>query len=155
MKKSSDLSKVIEHLNQALSIEYSAVIQYCQHSALLQGADRAIFEDFLEDASKEARGHAKKVSDWIVSIGGVPTIEAARIQQSTDIKEMLEQNLETEREALAAYQAAHAAAPEDHPLRYMLEEQITMEQEDVWEIEKYLSKHKIQVKTKRIDLAAP
>lgn len=148
------MKKVIEHLNRALSIEYSAVIQYCQHSALVQGTDRAVYEDFLEDASKEARGHAKKVSDWIVSLGGVPTIEAAHIRQATDLVEMLKQDLETENEALAAYKAAHAETPEDHPLRYMLEEQIIAEQGDVWEIEKYLSMHKIQVKTKNIDLAA-
>ncbi len=67
------MQKVIEHLNKALSVEYSAVIQYCQHSALLQGQERAVYEDFLNKSSEEARDHAKKVSDWIVSIGGVPT----------------------------------------------------------------------------------
>ena len=148
------MDKVIAHLNHALSIEYSAVIQYCQHSALLQGNERSIYHDFLEDASQEARSHAKKVSDWIVSLGGVPTIEAARIQQATDVQEMLRQNLQTEREALDAYRSAHAACPEDHPLRFMLEEQIVLEQEDVWQIEKYLGQHKLQVKTKTIDLAA-
>ena len=72
-----EYAKVIEHLNRALSIEYSAVIQYCQHSALIEGSDRMLYEEFFDDASKEARDHAKKVSDWIVSLGGVPTIEAA------------------------------------------------------------------------------
>jgi|SRR5690606_9346057 len=153
-KSDEGMKKVIEHLNRALSIEYSAVIQYTQHSALVQGTDRAVYEEFFEDSSKEARSHAKRVSDWIVSLGGVPTIEAAHIRQATEIGEMLRQDLETEKEALAAYQAAHAATPDDHPIRFMLEDQIMTEQEDVWEIEKFLSLHKIQVKTKNIDLAA-
>ncbi len=67
---------------------------------------------------------------------------------------MLNQNLSTEKEALAAYQAAHAAVEGEHPIKYMLEEQIVTEQEDVWEIEKFLSMHQIQVKSKTIDLAA-
>lgn len=84
----------------------------------------------------------------------MPTIEAAHIQQSTDPEEMLKQDLETEGEALQAYRDAHAATPDDHPLRFMLEEQIILEQDDVWELEKYLKKHKLQVAKKRIDLAA-
>ena len=40
------------------------------------------------------------------------------------------------------------------PIKYLLEEQIMVEQEDVWELEKYLAMHKIKVKTKSIDLAA-
>lgn len=146
--------KVIECLNRALSIEYSAVIQYCQHSAILQGPERLVYAEFFEDASKEARGHAKKVSDWIVALGGVPTIESARIQQSTDLNEMLAQNLKTEQEALKAYQDAHAAVSGEHAIKYLLEEQIMLEQQDVWEIEKILALHKIKVKSKSIDLAA-
>ena len=146
--------KVIECLNRALSVEYSAVIQYCQHSALLSGTDRIVYEEFFDDASKEARGHAKKVSDWIVSLGGVPTIEAAHIQQATAVEEMLNQALTTEREALQAYRDAHAAVKGEMPIKFMLEEQIMVEQSDVWEIEKLLALHKIKVKTKSIDLAA-
>ncbi len=148
------MDKVIEYLNKALGVEYSAVIQYCQHSALVQGTERAVYEAFFDGASKEARDHAKKVSDWIVSLGGVPTIEAAHIQQTTDPMEMLKQDLETEQEALQAYRDAHAAAPDDAPIRFMLEEQIILEQDDVWEIEKFLHQHKIKVATKKIDLAA-
>ena len=147
-------AKVIEHLNKALSIEYSAVIQYCQHSALVEGTDRMIYEKFFDEASEEARSHAKKVSDWIVSLGGVPTIEAAHIQQATDVEEMLKQDLKTELEALQAYRDAHAAVKGDAPIKFMLEDQIMLEQADVWEIEKFLAMHKIKVKTKTIDLAA-
>lgn len=146
--------KLIDCLNRALSIEYSAVIQYCQHSALVMGTDRKIYEDFFEGASVEARSHAKKVSDWIVSLGGVPTIEAAHIQQSTELEEMLKQDLKTETEALQAYREAHAAIGEDLPIKFLLEEQIMLEQQDVWEIEKLLSLVKVKVKTKTIDLAA-
>lgn len=148
-----EFAKVIEHLNKALSIEYSAVIQYCQHSALVEGTDRMVYEDFFDEASKEARSHAKKVSDWIVSLGGVPSIEAAHIMQATEVTEMLHQDLKTELEALQAYKDAHAAVKGEAPIKYLLEEQIMLEQADVWEIEKFLALHKIKVKSKSINLA--
>ncbi len=148
------MDKVIEFLNKALSIEYSAVIQYCQHSALVQGTDRAVYEEFFNESSEEARAHAKLVSDWIVSLGGVPTIEAAHIKQATSVVDMLKQDLETELEALDTYRSAHAAIEGDEPIKFMLEEQIIQEQKDVWEIEKFLSMREIEVKSKNINLAA-
>ena len=146
--------KLLECLNRALSIEYSAVIQYCQQSALVAGMDRKIYEDFFNTSSEEARTHAKKVADWIVSLGGVPTIEAAHIHQSTDLEEMLRQDLETERQAVAAYTEAHASVKGDEPIKFMLEEQIMLEQDDVWEIEKFLRLQAVKVSKKTIDLQA-
>ena len=146
--------KMLDCLNKALSIEYAAVIQYCQHSALVAGMDRKVYEDFFDAASLEARGHAKKVADWIVSLRGVPTIEAAHIEQATDLEEMLNQDLATEREALQAYRDAHAATGESDPIRFMLEEQIILEQEDVWEIEKYLNMLKVKVSQTKSDRGA-
>ncbi len=147
-------NKLLECLNQALSIEYSAVIQYCQHSALVAGMDRKIYEDFFNASSEEARTHAKKVADWIVSLGGVPTIEAAHIKQSVDLEEMLKQDLETENQAVTAYREAHAAVEGDEPIKFMLEEQIILEQEDVWDIEKFLRLQGVKVNKKSIDLQA-
>ncbi len=147
-------NKLLECLNQALSIEYSAVIQYCQHSTLVAGMDRKIYEDFFNAASEEARTHAKKVGDWIVSLGGIPTIEAAHIRQSIDLEEMLKQDLETENQAVTAYRAAHAAVEGNEPIKFMLEEQIILEQEDVWELEKFLRLQGVKVNKKSIDLQA-
>lgn len=137
--------KLIDHLNHALSIEYAAVIQYNQHSALVQGNDRKLYEEFFTEASEEARDHAKKVADWIVNIGGVPSVEVGAVRQATDVTTMLEVDLATEKEALAAYRAAHAAAEDASPIQFMIEEQIMAEQEDVWEIEKFLSQRSIEI----------
>src|SRR5206468_8786147 len=97
---------VIELLNKALAVEYSAVIQYIQFAALIQGPDRKLYKEVFEDSSKESREHAQIVSDLIVSIGGTPTIETARIRQATDAKEMLQHALATENEAMETYQKA-------------------------------------------------
>ncbi len=144
---------VIEQLNRALSVEYSAVIQYIQCAALLQGEERQIYKDIFDESSKESYGHARIVSDLIVSIGGTPTIETAKIRQATHAKEMLELALLTEKEAMEAYQKAHDAVAEEGGLKYMLEERVMAEQEDVWELEKLLRLHKIKAPKKEINLS--
>jgi bacterioferritin len=145
--------QVVDLLNQALSVEYSAVIQYIQFAALLQGADRPLYKETFEDSSKESQSHAQIVSDLIVSIGGTPTIETARIRQTTDAKEMLQFALATEKEAMDTYQKAHDALEGESGLKYMLEERVIAEQEDVWELEKLLSLHALKVSKKEIKLS--
>src|SRR5438093_13344469 len=136
---------VIELLNKALAVEYSALIQYSPFAALIQGPDRKLYKEVFEDSSKESREHAQIVSDLIVSIGGTPTIETARIRQATDAKEMLQHALATENEALDTYQKAHDALEGESGLKYMLEERVIAEQEDVWEVEKLLKLHAVKV----------
>ena len=145
--------QVIDLLNQALSIEYSAVIQYIQYAALLQGADRQLYKDVFEESSKESHSHAQIVSDMIVSIGGTPTIETAKIRQTADTHEMLQFALSTEKEAMDTYQKAHDALEGEGGLKYMLEERVIAEQEDVWEFEKLLSLHALKVAKKEIKLS--
>src|SRR2546425_952241 len=145
---------VVDLLNEALSIEYSAVIQYIQSAALIQGPDRQIYKEIFEESSKESREHAQIVSDLIVSIGGTPTIETAHIRQAAEAKEMLQQALATEREAMETYQKAHDALKGESGLKYMLEERIIAEQEDVWEVEKLLKMHAVKVSKKEINLSA-
>lgn len=144
---------VVDLLNKALAIEYSAVIQYIQFAALIQGPDRQLYKDIFETSSKESRDHAQIVSDLIVSIGGTPTIETARIRQTVDAKEMLEFALSTEKEAMDTYQKAHDILDKESGLKYLLEERIIAEQEDVWEMEKLLKKHSIKVAKKEINLS--
>ena len=106
--------ELVENLNKALSYELAAVIQYSQHSYLITGPDREVFKDWFRDQAEEAQDHAETVGDKVVALGGIPTVEPAMIRQSTGLKEMLKQDLELEREAMAAYMdgvAARIATP--------------------------------------------
>src|SRR5215211_1774680 len=99
-------AELVENLNQALSLELAGVIQYSQHSYLVTGTDREVFKGYFRDMAGEAQDHAETLGDKIVALGGVPTVEPAMIRQSTDVQEMLKQDLELEREAMTAYMAA-------------------------------------------------
>jgi bacterioferritin (cytochrome b1) len=75
------------------------------------------------------------------------------IRQSTELAEMLRQDLELEREALKAYMAAwEACGDADLPTRFQLEERIAEEQQHVEELEKLTSERKANVTNERITL---
>lgn len=144
---------LIENLNRALSLELAAVIQYTQHSFLITGTYRQVFCDFFRHQAKEARDHVNMLGDKVVALGGVPTVEPGMIRQSTDLLEMLKQDLELEREAMEVYKAAWASCDEgDLPTKFLLEGQIADEQKHIEELEKLTSERKANVTTGKITL---
>jgi bacterioferritin (cytochrome b1) len=120
-------------------LEYTAAIQYNQHSMLLTGRDKVLFEDLFKDSAKEALAHAKMWGDRIVYLGGVPKAEIGSIRQSTNITEMLEMDLEMEKRAVETYSRAHKVCKHE-PTLYMLENHILDEDKDVEELQKLLGK---------------
>jgi bacterioferritin len=138
----ADHDDLIEVLNEAISLEYTAAIQYNQHSMLLTGRDKRMFEDLFTDSSKESLGHAKMWGDRIVYLGGVPRAEVGTIRQSSDVNEMLEMGLELERRAVELYSRARKICKHE-ATGYMLENHILDEDKDVEELQKLLGKVRI------------
>src|SRR5262245_41800138 len=134
-----DHAELISVLNEAVSLEYTASIQYNQHSMLLTGRDRRLFEDLFKDHSRESLNHAKIWGDRIVYLGGVPKAEVGTIRQSTDLTEMLEMDLEIEKKAVEVYSRAHKICKHE-PTLYMLENHILDEDKDVEELQKLLAR---------------
>ncbi len=130
---------LISILNEAVSLEYTATIQYNQHSMLLTGRDKLLFEDLFKDSSKESLGHAKMWGERIVYLGGVPKAEIGPIQQSMDVTEMLEMDLAVEKKAVEIYSRAHKVCKHE-PTKYMLENHILDEDHNVEELQKLLKK---------------
>lgn len=146
-------TELIENLNHALSMELAGVIQYSQHSYLVTGIEREIYRGFFRDQAEEAQEHAETLGDKIVALGGLPTVEPAMIRQSTDLKEMLRQDLELEREAMAAYMSAWNSCDEANlPTKFWLEERIAEEQLHVEELEKLTSERQAKVQHEKIIL---
>ena len=145
--------ELIDNLNRALGLELASVIQYMQHSFLVTGPEREVYRSFFRDQSEESHDHAKTLGDKVVALGGVPTVEPGMIRQSTDLAEMLRQDLALEREAIAAYLAAWESCKDsDRPTRFMLEERISQEQIHIEELEKLTSERKANVTKEKITL---
>jgi bacterioferritin len=144
-----DKAKVVEKLNEILRWEYAGLIQYTQFSFVVQGTWREVYYEFFRDNGKEALGHARKVGDKIVALGGVTSVERAEVKQSLDLNQMLEYSLEIERKHVQLYtEALDLLEPHDVALRNMLEEICMEEQEGVDHLEKILEKHTLQAAEK-------
>src|SRR5688572_27808085 len=70
-----DKPKLIDKLNQAVSLELGALLQYNQYSHVLAGPERRVWHEFFEGNAKEAFDHARKFASRVVALGGVPSVE--------------------------------------------------------------------------------
>lgn len=128
---------LIARLNTVLSWEIAGAIQYLHGGAMLTGKWRGVYAEFFQDGSKEARGHAEQVAEKIVALGGIPTVEPARIIQATDVDALLEAALELEEAALAAWEAAlEIGDAVNIGTGLWIEEMVSHEQEHVDELRK-------------------
>lgn len=140
-----DRAPLVAKLNEILRWEYAGLIQYTQFSFVVQGPLREVYHEFFRDNGEEALGHAHKIGDKIVALGGVTTVERAEVKQSLDLTEMLELSLEIESKHVALYtEALDMLKPHDVALRNLLEEICMEEQEGVDNLEKILSKRTLE-----------
>lgn len=140
-----DRAPLVAKLNEILRWEYAGLIQYTQFSFVVQGPLREVYHEFFRDNGKEALGHAHKIGDKIVALGGVTTVERAEVKQSLDLTEMLEFSLEIESKHVQLYtEALDMLKPHDVALRNLLEEICMEEQEGVDNLEKILQKRTLQ-----------
>jgi bacterioferritin len=133
--------EILDGLNEIMSTEYTSMIQLMQHTFLIRGADRYTFADILRDHAKDTLKHARELGDKIVSLGGVPTVQVGEIRQSSDTAEMLRQDLEQHRAAVAKIDEMVGMADERKmvALRVLLENMSYEETQFAEELEKALS----------------
>ncbi len=138
-------AEIVDGLNDLLSIEYTSFVQLMQHSYCLQGVEREAFLDLLRDHAKETVAHAAEIGDKIVALGGVPTIQLGTVRQSTDWKEMLQQDLEQHRDAVAKIDALVGKCEERHyvAVRVLLENGSYEETRFIEDLERALSQKRI------------
>lgn len=95
--------KLIEGLNTDLAHEYQAVISYLLFSKLVHGPYRGELSSFLDGEIADELLHAKFLVQKIISLGGTPTAEPAKVKLSADNREMLEIALQSEKDTIVRY----------------------------------------------------
>ena len=136
-----DRERIIADLNDILSLEYTAVLQYTYEEFVLKGIERQQFAPMFRAEATESLGHAQMVGAKIVSLGGTPTTEVGPIDTSTELGAILENNLRLESKAVELYtRALNHVGEDDIALRVMLENQIEVEKGSVEELQKLLAK---------------
>jgi bacterioferritin len=88
------------------------------------------------DSAKESYGHAQRIGEKIVALGGVPTLERNKVQVGDDIHGMLQHALEFEQNAVKHYLEALELAEGNRPLVVLLEDILLEEQDGVDQLQK-------------------
>jgi bacterioferritin len=108
----ADRDRVVSVLNEVLATELVCVLRYKRHYYTAQGINSApVAAEFLEHANEEQE-HADLVAERIVQLGGEPdfsphglaTRSHSEYDASTDLLQMVREDLVAERVAIASYQ---------------------------------------------------
>lgn len=134
--------RLVELLNKDLSLEYSAAIQYIQHTAVMSGAQFGNIIKELRIHANEEIQHAMTLADQIDFLDGVPTIDVGKIYTSSDNITMLKQDLSGEEDAIARYKTRIEQSEElkEFALAQQLRTILAMEQEHAMDLKQALGK---------------
>ena len=135
-----DKETLIQHLNQDLSSELSAMIQYVTYAAKATGPYRPQLAEFFLAEVTDEQGHAQYLANKIVALGGEPTTTPAEVPAADSNRAMLQAVLEAERRAVENYtrRAQEADAFGDKGLAVQLEDMVRDESGHAEETERIL-----------------
>jgi bacterioferritin len=136
------IEKMVDLLNKDLELEYSAAIQYINHSAVMSGASYGDIIKELKIHANEEIIHAMTLADQIDYLGGEPSIDVGKIYTAADNVKMLQQDLAGEEDAIARYKVRveQAEAMKEYALAQQLRTILAMEQEHAMDIKQALGK---------------
>lgn len=136
------LKKLVDLLNKDLELEYSAAIQYINHAAVMTGAEYGDIIKELKIHANEEVQHAVVLADQIDYLGGSPSVNVGKILTSEDNKEMLQQDLTGEEDAIRRYKirVEQAEQLKEFALAQQLRTILAMEQEHAMDLKQALGK---------------
>lgn len=139
-KKSGDVQKLIDGLNEDLAREYQAIIQYIVYSQVIKGPEYQAIAAELEIHAGEELAHAITIAKQIDYLKGDPTIKPKPARFSNNAKEMLKFDLDSENETINAYRERiqQAEALGEYALSEELRGIIRQEQEHKLDLESAL-----------------
>jgi bacterioferritin len=138
---SADRQALIDGLNHDLAAEYQAIVMYVHYSAKLTGPYRRELRALFQAEIGDEQGHAQFLADKIAALGGEPATLPGAVPLAKDTRDMLEQALAAEKQAIADYsqRIRHAEAFGDIGLKVGLENQVADETRHKEELERILA----------------
>ena len=114
---------LVAALNEDLAGELQAVTMYVAYAAAVTGPHRPMLRQFFTAEIPDELAHAQFLADKVASLGGQPATTARAVPAAATAKQMLENVLAAEKQAIADYKARaeQAAAYGDKGLATHLE----------------------------------
>lgn len=118
-------------LNKAIAREIGVSVQYMWQHVMALGMKSPEIKDVFEDIAIEEMKHAEKIAERMFYLGGIPTTKPTPIEVGKSLKEMIENDLQAENEAIEMYKEIIDMASEkgDSTTRLLFEEILTAEEE--------------------------
>jgi bacterioferritin len=131
---------MIDHLNEDLAGEFSAIIQYLTYAAKATGPYRPQLAQFFLTEVADEQIHAQFLANKIVALGGEPTTTPRPVAMAQTNRAMLEAVLAAEQRAAADYTQRAREADElgDKGLAVQLEDMVRDESGHSEETERML-----------------
>ena len=135
-----DKQILIQHLNEDLAGELSAIIQYLTYAAKTTGPYRPQLAQFFLAEVADEQLHAQFLANKIAALGGEPTTVPRAVAPARTNREMLQAVLEAERGATKDYTQRAREAEElgDKGLAVQLEDMVRDESGHSEETERIL-----------------
>ena len=130
--------QVIQHLNDALRNELTAVNQYWLHYRMLDNWGVARLAEHERHESIDEMKHADRLSERILFLEGLPNFQMlGRLRIGETVEEMLRADLELEREAVEQLKGAivHCETVRDFVSRELFADILESEEEHIGFIE--------------------
>src|SRR5690349_16381969 len=126
--------QVIEHLNQALTNELTAINQYWLHYRVLANWGVTRLADYERHESIDEMKHADTLADRILFLEGLPNFQALhRLKVGETVEEILRADLALELEAIPLLKdaIAHCEGVRDYVSREVFERILESEEQHV------------------------
>jgi bacterioferritin len=126
--------QVIQHLNETLRNELTAVNQYWLHYRMLANWGVRRLAEFERHESIDEMKHADRLAERILFLDGLPNFQMlGRLRIGETVEEILRADLELEREAVEQLRVAiaHAESVRDYVSRDLFADILRNEEEHV------------------------
>lgn len=132
--------KLLDGLQQDLERELVAMLQYVYQSSMVFGLRAMSLGPYLRHEAAEELEHVAFLCDQIVNLGGVPKLSTPKYSDTRDMKQMLENDLDREREAILEYRerARQAETAGEIGLKLKIEEILAQETGHMRDLERIL-----------------
>ncbi|SHE94529.1 bacterioferritin [Seinonella peptonophila] len=143
--QTNEVETLIEGLNEDLSAEYGAMIQYLYNASVVSGLSRRILKPFFEEEAQDEMRHALYLSEKINYLGGQPSVRPKAVKHVTGVREMLQHTLQEEIDTIDRYKKRIDQAEQvgDIALKVQLEDMISDETRHKEEIERLLKENNL------------
>lgn len=132
--------KLLEGLQSDLEREIRGMLQYTYQSAMILGVGSLSISPYLREEAAAELKHIAFLCDQIVALSGNPKLTSSKFSETRDIKTMLENDLDAERESILEYRerVKQADSAGEVGLKLRLEELIAEETTHMRQLERIL-----------------